>query len=99
MYILNGFLPRVYISVCLLQSSVLHIQVLCNSSKWRLFWIYLLKNQPDIVCLQEHNQHSFAGQVAFFGGYDIYYSRAAHFSGLCMLVKHDLQPLIAFNDP
>ena len=40
-----------------------------------------------------------AGEVTSFGGYDILYSGASDYSGLCIRVRHDLQPLIAYNDP
>ena len=58
-----------------------------------------MKNHLDVVCLQEHNQHSMAGDVAFLGGYDIYNAGDSDFSSICMMVKHDLQPMLAFNDP
>lgn len=54
--------------------------------------------QPDIVCLQEHNQHSLVKQQGYFGGYDIFYARTTAFSGVYILVRHELQPQIAYND-
>lgn len=42
---------------------------LCNAKKWRLFQHYVHNTQPDMVCLQEHNQHSLAGQQGFFSWY------------------------------
>ena len=60
---------------------------------------HLMKNQLDVVCFQEHNQHSMAKDVAFLGGYDIYYAGYFDFSGICMMFRHDLQPVLAFNDP
>ena len=39
-----------------------------------------------------------AGDVSYFGGYDIFYSGDSDYSGLAMLVKHDLQPQVAYND-
>ena len=37
--------------------------------------------------------------VTFIGGYDIYYVGNSDFSGICMLIRHDLQPVLTFNDP
>ena len=54
--------------------------------------------QPYIVCLQEHNQHSMAGHHGFLCGYDIYYAGTATYSGVCILVRHELEPHLAFND-
>ena len=53
-----------------------------------------MKHQPDVVCLQEHNQHSMARDVTFIGGYDIYYVGNSDFSGICMLFQHDLQDVL-----
>ena len=75
-----------------------NVQSLCNASKWRLLWNYVHKMQPDIVCLQEHNQHSMAGQHVFFCGYDIYYAGTATYSCVCILVRHELEPQLVFND-
>ena len=58
-----------------------------------------MKNHPDVVCLQEHNQHSMVGDVAFLGGYDIYYAGDSDFLGICIIAKHDLQHVLAFNNP
>ena len=75
-----------------------NVQSLCNVSKWRLLWNYVHKMQPDIVCLQEHNQHAMAGHHGFLHGYDIYYAGTATYSGVCILVRHELEPQLAFND-
>ena len=57
-----------------------------------------MRHQPDVVCLQEHNQHAMAGEMTSFGGYHILYLGASDYSRLCRLVRHDLQPLVAYND-
>lgn len=76
-----------------------NVQSLCNANKWRLFWLYVHKMQPDILCLQEHNQHFLVGQQGYFGGYHIFYAGTGNFLGVCFLIKHDLQPELVFNDP
>ena len=54
--------------------------------------------QLDIVCLQEHDHHSMAGHHGFLHGYDIYYASTATYLGVCILVRHELEPQLAFND-
>ncbi|MCO5581703.1 hypothetical protein L7F22_035592 [Adiantum nelumboides] len=51
----------------------------------------------DIV--EEHNQHEFAGQCSYFAGYWIAYAGLQDFSGLLRLVRHELQPILLYNDP
>ena len=58
-----------------------------------------MRHQPDVICLQEHNQHAMAGDVSYFGGYDIFYSGGSDYSGIAMLVTHDLQHQVSCNDP
>lgn len=40
-----------------------------------------------------------AGDVAVLGGYDIYYAGDFDFSSICIMVTHDLHPMLTFNDP
>ena len=58
-----------------------------------------MRHQPNVVCQQEHNQHAMVGEVTSFGRYDMLYSSAFDYSSLCILVRHDLQHLVAYNDP
>ena len=51
-----------------------------------------MRREPNMICLQEHYQHAMAGEVSYFGGYDIFHLGDSDYSGLAMLVKHDLQP-------
>ena len=38
------------------------------------------------------------GHHGFLHGYDIYYAGTTNYSGVCIMVRHELEPLLAFND-
>ncbi|MCO5584508.1 hypothetical protein L7F22_038436 [Adiantum nelumboides] len=71
---------------------------LSHVNKWRLFWDYV-NTMHHVVCLQEHNQHLLASQSGFFAGYHIFYAGSTNFSGVVMLVHHELNPHLTYNDP
>ena len=71
---------------------------LCNPSKWKLFWSYITSSQVDVMCVQEHKQAEFSGQVGSFGGIDIFYVGQGTTSGVIMIIKHELNPIPAYND-
>ena len=75
-----------------------NIRGLCNPSKWKLFWNYITSSQADVICVQEHKQVQFSGQVGTFRGFDIFYAGQGTTSGVLMIIKHELNPTVAYND-
>ena len=67
-----------------------NIQGLCNPSKWKLFWNYITSSQADVICVQEHKEVQFSGQVGTFRGFDIFYAGQGTTSGVLMIIKHEL---------
>ncbi|MCO5572315.1 hypothetical protein L7F22_026068 [Adiantum nelumboides] len=72
---------------------------LCNHDKWRLTWHYVHTCKADNVVLQIHNQHEFTAHSSYFAGYWIAYAGLYDFSGVLMLIRHELQLVLAHNDP
>ena len=100
---------QISILLCFISSTILimHKQVkcvsfnirgLCNPGKWKLFWNYITSSQVDVICVQEHKQVEFSGQVGSFGGFDIFYAGQGTTSGVLMIIKHELNPMVAYND-
>lgn len=98
-FFLSAF-PPVNTSMCAsIKCASYSIQGLSNVNKWKLLWHYVHTAHLHIVFVQEHNQHTLARQTYFFEGYDIFYAGSLNFSGVRVLVSHELLPTLLFNDP
>ena len=100
---------QISILLCFISSTILimHKQVkcvsftiwsLCNPSKWKLFWNYITSSQVEVFCVQEHKHVEFSGQVGSFGGFDIFCANQGTTSGVLMIIKHELNPTVVYND-
>lgn len=76
-----------------------NIDGLSSARKCKLLWDYVYNVQPDVAFLHKHNQHTMAGQMGVFASYHIFYVGHLNYSGVCALVRHELQPILFFDDP
>ena len=68
-----------------------NVKGLSDSHKLRALWTWLLALDLDIVCIQEHKLHHFAGTNHYFKGYTLFYGGIqGGYSGTLLAVKNYL---------
>lgn len=75
-----------------------NIQGLNNPDKLRAFWKWLLSNDVDVACVQEHKLHDQAGKIQHCNGFTLLYGgKHNQYSGTLTIVKNKLCPSLLFN--
>lgn len=71
-----------------------------NPDKYKALWKWILREDYDVVCLEEHKLHHHAGLVSHCHQYTLFFGGIAKgYSGTLTMIKNSFQPQVCINHP
>ncbi|KAH7444776.1 hypothetical protein KP509_02G091000 [Ceratopteris richardii] len=77
-----------------------NIQGLGQYGKWTRLWRWIIRNQLDLVAIQEHKKHDHAGMLLDTKDFHFRYNGIKDkYSGCLFIIKKDIAFKVLFDDP
>ncbi|KAH7285061.1 hypothetical protein KP509_33G010600 [Ceratopteris richardii] len=77
-----------------------NIQGLGQYGKWMRLWRWIIRNQLDLVVIQEHKKHDHAGMLLDTKDFRLRYNGIKDkYSGCLFIIKKDIAFNVLFDDP